>query len=70
MLHSPSEDMQDIMESMAEYNEIQEIRIYNSTVQVRFSNAPGPIGTFGQKQDITCRVCHGVDPPVMQPGIK
>ncbi len=70
MLHSPSEDMQEIMESMAEYNEIQEIRVYNCQGQVRFSNAPPEIGTFGQKQDIACRVCHGMDPPVMKPDIK
>lgn len=70
MLHSPSEDMQDIMESMAEYNEIQEIRVFNCQGQVRFSNWTREIGTFGQKQDIACRVCHSTDPPVMEPDIK
>ncbi len=70
MLHSPSEDMQDIMESMAEYNEIQEIRVYNSLGEIRFSNAPREIGVLGRKQDIACRVCHAIDPPVMEPDIK
>lgn len=70
MLHSPSEDMQDIMESMAEYNDIQEIRVYNCQGEVRFSNASLEIGTRGRKSDVACRVCHSADPPVMQPDIK
>ncbi|MCG8637695.1 MAG: ATP-binding protein [Desulfobacterales bacterium] len=70
MLHSPSEDMQDIMESMAEYNDIQEIRLYNCQGQVRFSNSPQEIGITGHKEDISCRVCHSAEPPVMKPDIK
>ncbi|WDP88364.1 MAG: PAS domain S-box protein [Desulfobacter sp.] len=70
MLHSPTEDMQDIMASMAEYNDIQQIRVYNCKGQVRFSNVPPEIGTSAKKQDISCRVCHEVDPPVMEPDIK
>ncbi|MCG8615081.1 MAG: PAS domain S-box protein, partial [Desulfobacterales bacterium] len=70
MLHSPTEDMQDIMKSMAEYNDIQEIRVYNCQGQVRFSNAPSEIGINGKKSDVSCRVCHKMDPPVMQPDIK
>lgn len=70
MLHSPSEDMQDIMESMAEYNEIQEIRVFNSQGQVRFSNRPGEVGSHREKQDIGCRVCHSTVPPMMAPDIQ
>jgi histidine kinase len=70
MLHSPSEDMQDIMKSMAEYNDIQKIRVYNCQGQVRFSNSALEIGTTSDKEDISCRVCHNVDPPVMTPDIK
>ena len=70
MLHSPSEDMQDIMESMAEYNDIHQIRLYSCQGQVRFSNLPDEIGVFGAKTDVACRVCHASTPPVIQPDIK
>ncbi len=70
MLHSPSEDMQDILNSMSRYNEIEEIRIFNCQGQVRFSNNREEIGRLGQKQDIACNICHSQDPPVMKTDIK
>ena len=70
MLHSPSEDMQDILKSMSDYNDIEEIRIFNSQGQVRFSNESAELGTFGQKQDIACNICHSKEPPVMKIDIK
>jgi histidine kinase len=69
MLHSPSKDMQEILNSMSEYNDIQEIRIFNSQGQIRFSNETLELGTFGQKQDIACKICHSTEPPEMKTDI-
>ncbi len=70
MLHSPSKDMQDILNSMSEYNEIQEIRVFNYQGQVSFSNNHQELGTFGQKQDVACNICHSQEPPVMEIKVK
>lgn len=70
MLHSPSEDMQDILNSMSEYNDIEEIRVFNCNGEVRFSNNPGEVGHFGKKTDVACNACHRTDPPVMKTGIE
>ncbi|MCP3940442.1 MAG: PAS domain S-box protein [Desulfobacteraceae bacterium] len=70
MLHSPSEDMQEILNSMSEYNDIEEIRVFNSKGQIRFSNKSSELGTFGQKQDIACKICHSKQSAVMKSEIK
>lgn len=70
MLHSPSEDMQDILNSMSEYNDIEEIRIFNRQGKIRFSNERSELETIGQKQDIACKICHNTEPPVMKTDIK
>ncbi len=70
MLHSPSEDMQDILNSMSAYNDIEEIRVFNCQGEIRFSNNPEELGLLGQKQDIACKTCHSNEPPVMKTDIK
>jgi histidine kinase len=70
MLHNPTEGMQDILNSMAEYNDIKEIRVFNCEGQVRFSNNPEELGQKRTKEDAACRTCHHTDPPVMKTGIR
>ena len=70
MLHSPSEDMQDILNSMSEYNDIEEIRIFNRQGKIRFSNESSELETIGQKQDVACKICHNKEPPEMKTDIK
>ncbi len=69
MLHSPSEDMVEILNSVSEYNDIEQIRIFNCRGQVRFSNDPGEVDLFREKGDTACAVCHRRDPPVVVTGI-
>ena len=70
MLHNPTEGMQDILNSMAEYNDIKEIRVFNCEGQVRFSNNPEELGQKRTKDHVACRTCHHTDPPVMQTRIQ
>lgn len=70
MLHSPSEDMQEILNSMSAYNEIQEIRVFDCQGRIRFSNNSRELGMLGQKQDIACKICHSQEPPVMEVNVK
>ena len=70
MLHSPSEDMDHVLDAMSEYNDIEQIRIYNCQGQVRFSNIAGETGLFREKTDSACSVCHRRDPPDMVTDVK
>ncbi len=70
MLHSPSEDMQDILNSMSSYNDIEEIRIFNWQGQIRFSNESSELGAFRQKKDIACKICHNKEPAIMITDVK
>ncbi|MFO7910601.1 MAG: PAS domain S-box protein [Desulfotignum sp.] len=70
MLHNPTQGMQDILNSMAEYNDIKEIRVFNCEGQVRFSNNPEELGQKRTKEDAACSTCHHTDPPVMKTGIR
>ncbi len=70
MLHNPTQGMQDILNSMAEYNDIKEIRVFNSQGQIRFSNNPEELGQKKSKDQAACAICHNTDPPVMKTGIQ
>ncbi len=70
MLHNPTQGMQDILNSMAEYNDIKEIRVFNCQGQVRFSNNPEELGQKRTKDDVACSTCHHTDPPVMKTRIQ
>jgi len=70
MLHNPNEDMQDILKSMSDYNEIESIRIFNCQGQIKFSNAANEIDTIMEKTDIGCKACHETDIPVIKKDIK
>ena len=70
MLHNPTEGMQDILNSMAEYNDIKEIRVFNCLGQVRFSNNPEELGHKRTKDHAACSTCHNTDPPVMKTRIQ
>ena len=70
MLHNPTQGMQDILNSMAEYNDIKEIRVFNCQGQIRFSNNPEELGQKRSKDQAACGVCHNTDPPVMKTRIQ
>ncbi len=70
MLHNPTQGMQDILNSMAEYNDIKEIRVFNCDGQIRFSNNPEELGQKRTKDDVACSTCHHTDPPVMKTRIQ
>ncbi len=70
MLHNPTEGMQDILNSMAEYNDIKEIRVFNCQGQIRFSNNPEELGQKRSKDHASCAICHNTDPPVMKTHIQ
>ena len=70
MLHNPTQGMQDILNSMAEYNDIKEIRVFNCQGQIRFSNNPEELGQKRSKDHAACTVCHNTDPPVMKTRIQ
>ncbi|MCF8112239.1 MAG: PAS domain S-box protein [Desulfotignum sp.] len=70
MLHNPTQDMQEILNSMSEYNDIKEIRVFNCEGQIRFSNNPGEVGHVREKSHETCSTCHSMDPPKMKTDIK
>jgi histidine kinase len=69
MLHNPSQDMQDILNSMSEYNEIKEVRVFDCQGQVRFSNNPSELGQIREKTHVACITCHSTDPPVLKADI-
>jgi histidine kinase len=70
MLHNPSQDMQDILNSMSEYNDIKEIRVFDCQGQVRFSNNPAELGQVREKTHVACSTCHLGDPPVLKTRIE
>ena len=70
MLHNPTEDMQDILKSMSEYNELESIRIFNCQGQVKFSNTATELGSKVEKTDVACIICHATKTPTMKKDIK
>jgi len=58
MLHNPNQDMRDVLSSMSEYNEIETLRIFNRSGQIKFSNNPDEIGKTLDKSDVSCLTCH------------
>ncbi len=70
MLHNPNEDMQDVLKSMSEYNEIEQMRIYSIEGEIKFSNNRREIGDIAQKKDVACVFCHQKQTPDIKAGIK
>ncbi|MCF6247882.1 MAG: ATP-binding protein [Desulfobacula sp.] len=69
MLHNPNEDMQDVLKSMSAYNDIEQMRIYSVTGEIKFSNSHDEIGKIAQKDDIACKLCHSEATPVIKPDL-
>ncbi|MBT6339545.1 MAG: PAS domain S-box protein [Desulfobacula sp.] len=70
MLHNPNKDMQDILKSMSEYNDIESIRIFNCQGQIKFSNTDMGLGAIVEKTDVACKTCHETETPVIRKDIK
>ncbi|MCP3898592.1 MAG: PAS domain-containing protein, partial [Desulfobacteraceae bacterium] len=70
MLHNPTEDMQDILKSMSEYNDLESIRIFNRQGQVQFSNLQKELGSTIEKTDVACKICHSTKTPTIKKDIK
>jgi histidine kinase len=67
MLHNPNEDMQDVLKSMSAYNDIEQMRIYSVTGEIKFSNSHDEIGKVAQKDDVACKLCHSKGTPAINP---
>ena len=70
MLHNPNKDMQEILKSMSEYNEIESIRIFNCQGQIKFSNTAMELGSMVEKTDVACKICHATETPIIRKDIK
>ena len=66
MLHNPNEDMLEVLESMSTYNEIENLRIFNSHGNLQFSNLAEDFNHQFPKNNDACRTCHETPTPVMK----
>lgn len=70
MLHNPNQDMLDVLKSMAEYNKLEKVRLFDSHGKIKFSNNSEEIHTSAEKEDVACKTCHSGKDPVLKTDIK
>ncbi len=63
MMLNARSDITQIINNIAKQKEIQAIRIYNKSGEIKFSSNPGEINRKAGINDKACRICHDSEPP-------
>ena len=66
MMHNLRDDLTRIIQSMAENQKIVNIRIYDKSGHIKFSNTAAEIDNVTNIEAEACYVCHRTDPPLTQ----
>ncbi|MEJ2039036.1 MAG: PAS domain-containing sensor histidine kinase, partial [Desulfosarcinaceae bacterium] len=64
MMINAREDIEQIIKNIARQNDIENIRIYNKSGEIKYSNHPGEVDLLTNIKDEACYICHKTDPPI------
>ncbi len=64
MMLNARPDITQIINDIARQKEIQAIRIYNKSGEIKYSNKSGELNQHMNTNDKACRICHQSKPPV------
>ncbi len=66
MMHNLREDLSRIIENMGTEERVANIRIYDKSGHIRFSNTPAEVNRSTNIEAEACYVCHRTTPPLTQ----
>jgi len=66
MMFNSRDDITQIINNIAKLEEIQNIRIFNKSGQIKFSNRPAEVEQVTNIKDEACYICHRSDPPLVK----
>lgn len=70
MLTYTPDATQEIVRNIGSQPAIKTIRLYNKRGEIKYSNHPAELGEITDIKQEACYVCHRVDPPMAELGIK
>ena len=69
MFHNPDKDMLHLLKKISQNDNIETLRIFDSTGAVKCSSDASEIGTVTEIKDAACVMCHFGDKPVLKTNI-
>jgi histidine kinase len=70
MMLNSRDDINQIINNIGRQKEIETIRIYNKSGEIKFSNQPAEIDTATNIKDEACYICHRTEPPLSELGLE
>ncbi|HKK99100.1 MAG TPA: PAS domain-containing sensor histidine kinase, partial [Desulfotignum sp.] len=69
MMRNSRDDINQIINNIAEQPEIENIRIYNKYGQIKFTNQENEMDRVTDIKAVACDICHKKDPPPSELGL-
>ncbi len=66
MMHNLRDDLTRIIKNIAQEKKLENIRIYNKSGEIKFSNNDAELDRMTNIKDEACYVCHRTDPPLSE----
>jgi len=66
MMHNLRADLTRIIKNVAQEKKLENIRIYNKSGEIKFSNRDAELDRMTNIKDEACFVCHRTDPPLSE----
>jgi histidine kinase len=66
MMHNLRDDLTRIIKNIAQEKKLENIRIYNKSGEIKFSNRDAELDRMTNIKDEACYVCHRTDPPLSE----
>jgi histidine kinase len=70
MMLNSRDDINQIINNIGRQKEIETIRIYNKSGEIKYSNRPTEVDTTTNIKAEACYICHRSDPPLSELGLK